>query len=185
MPDQNSYFSRKKNPVERKKTRKISSVPTSLGIRLTLNTFSKQLFHIFRISISIYWHNILHPVSHRVPHTHRQKRGMNPWGIYGGVRFVDLGMLLLRPISLSSTCPFIPLWPCTPNFLLSCWPRFNRTNVDSRGGGNAHCGIPTFHSMAYEKNLKKRHTLNFLASILTKDLTRGWHLAGIKHASLI
>ena len=53
------------------------------------------------------------------------------------------------------------------------------------GGGNAHCGIPTFHSMAYEKNLKKRHTLNFLASILTKDLTRGWHLAGIKHASLI
>lgn len=113
----------------------------------------------------MYWHNILHPVSHRAPHTHVRKRGMNPWGIYGGVRFVDLGTLLTRTHIFLLRLPLHP--PLTlhnPTFFLSCWPRFNRTPVDSQGGERS-----LWDSYISQYGIKKkRHTLNFLASILTR-----------------
>ncbi len=97
MPDQNNYFS--VNPLWRE-TRKISSVPSSGGIRSALTLQQTTLS-------SLQYCNIPRPVSHRVPHTN--KKGHESIRIDGVVRFVDLRMLLVRPISFSSTCPSAPL----------------------------------------------------------------------------
>lgn len=81
-------------------------------------------------------------------------------------------------------CPFNPP---THWRLLCRWPKFNTLLVVCQG--NAHCGIPVVHSMAGQRKKinKMSHTLCFIPCSKRphQDLTSGWHLVGIKHASLI
>lgn len=105
--------------------------------------------------------------------------------IYGVVRFVDLRMLLLRPISFSSNCPFAPLTN-PPNFFCTL-TKFNTPLWFLRG--MLTVGFLQFKVWRGIKKKRKRksHTPSFIAcgKHPHQELTRGRHLVGIKHASLI